>query len=103
MHESGRPRRWAAGLLLVAGVAYSLWLLELVLPTGLDPVRSFVSEHYPVFQPYQRLFRAADVVAGAAYVLAAWLLRRILPPARSAVAPPAGQTGSRDPDTGRTA
>lgn len=85
MHESRRPRRWAAGLLLVAGVAYSLWLLEFVLPTGLDPVRSFVSEHYPVFQPYQQLFRAADVVAGATYVIVALFLRRVLQPDRSAV------------------
>ncbi|MBE1494064.1 hypothetical protein H4696_001164 [Amycolatopsis lexingtonensis] len=62
-------------MLLAAGGAYSLWLLEFFLPTGLDPVRSFVSEHYPVFQPYQQLFRTADLVAGATYVSAAWLLR----------------------------
>jgi Protein of unknown function (DUF998) len=86
MRGSDRNGPWAAGLLLIAGCAYSLWLLEFFLPTGLDPVRSFVSEHYPVFQPYQRLFRAADVVAGTAYVLAADLLRRVLPPARAAAA-----------------
>lgn len=85
MRESGRPRQWATGLLLVAGGTYSLWLLEFLLPTGLSPVRSFVSEHYPVFQPYQQLFRTADLIAGAAYVLAAWLLRKVLPPGRSAV------------------
>ncbi|MGW4060812.1 DUF998 domain-containing protein [Amycolatopsis sp. NPDC004747] len=86
MRGSYRARPGAAGLLLVAGGAYALWLLEFVLPTGLDPVRSFVSEHYPVFQPYQQLFRAGDLIAGAAYVAAAYLLRRRLPPARCAVA-----------------
>jgi len=86
MRGSDRTGQWTAGLLLVAGGAYGLWLLEFFLPTGVDPVRSFVSEHYPVFQPYQQFFRAADVVAGAAYVPATWLLRRVLPPTRSAAA-----------------
>ncbi|MGW4394182.1 DUF998 domain-containing protein [Amycolatopsis nivea] len=77
-------RRQAGWLLLAAGAAYAAWLLEFLLPTGLSPVRSFVSEHYPVFQPYQQLFRAGDLIAGAGYVAAALLLRRVLPPSRAA-------------------
>ena len=30
-------------LLIVAGIAYSVWILEFVLPTGLSPLHSFVS------------------------------------------------------------
>jgi hypothetical protein len=66
-------------LLMVAGVAYSMWILEFVLPTGLSPVRSFVSEHYVISQPYHALLRSADVVAGVAYMAAASRLTRLLP------------------------
>ncbi len=66
-------------LLAVASVAYSMWLLEFVLPTGLSPVQSFVSEHYVVSEPYQALFRGFDVVAGIVYVVASVRLRRLLP------------------------
>lgn len=66
-------------LLAVASVAYSMWLLEFVLPTGLSPLQSFVSEHYVVSEPYQALFRGFDVVAGIVYVVASVRLRRLLP------------------------
>lgn len=81
-----RTRGWrfaAAVLLLAAAAAYSAWVLEFALPTGLSPVRSFVSEHYPVFQPYQVFFRGADVIAGSMYLAASgcllWLAPRGLP------------------------
>ena len=50
-------------LLVVAGVAYSTWILEFALPTGLSPVQSFVTEHYVNSQPYHALFRGADVAS----------------------------------------
>lgn len=67
-------------LLAIACVAYSMWLLEFVLPTGLSPLQSFDSEHYVVSEPYQALFRGFDVMAGTAYVVASVRLRRLLPP-----------------------
>jgi hypothetical protein len=65
-------------LLMIAGVAYSMWILEFVLPTGLSPVQSFVSEHYVVTQPYHALFRCADVVAGVVYMIVASRLTGLL-------------------------
>ena len=65
-------------LLIVAGVAYSMWILEFVLPTGLSPLRSFVSEHYVVSQPYHALLRSADVAAGVVYMVVASRLARVL-------------------------
>jgi hypothetical protein len=63
---------------MIAGGAYSMWILEFVLPTGLSPVQSFVSEHYVVSQPYHALFRCADVVAGVVYIVVASRLTRLL-------------------------
>lgn len=76
----GRGLRLVVGLLaLGAAVTYSVWLLEFALPTHLSPLASFVSEHYVVSQPYQRLFRSADVIAGALYLAAAVALGHLLP------------------------
>ena len=63
---------------MIAGIAYSMWILEFVLPTGLSPLQSFVSEHYVVSQPYHALFRCADVVAGVVYMVVASRLTRLL-------------------------
>jgi hypothetical protein len=65
-------------LLLFAGIAYSLWILEFVLPTALSPLHSFVSEHYVVSQPYHVLFRAADIIAGLLYLTASIRLTHLL-------------------------
>ncbi|MEU9119296.1 DUF998 domain-containing protein [Streptomyces sp. NPDC048506] len=58
------PGRAAAALLLLGAVAYTAWVLELVLATGLDPVRAYVSELAAADQPLGGLFRATDLVAG---------------------------------------
>ena len=79
---ANRRRGWrfaAAILLLAATTAYTAWILEFVWHTGLSPVRSFVSEHYPSFQPYQAYFRGADIVSGSLYVAAAGCLARLAP------------------------
>ncbi|WP_079124303.1 DUF998 domain-containing protein [Streptomyces sp. NBRC 110611] len=58
------PARTAAALLLLGAVAYTAWVLELVLATGLDPVQAYVSELAAADQPLGGLFRATDLVAG---------------------------------------
>ncbi|MGG2465691.1 DUF998 domain-containing protein [Streptomyces sp. RGM 3693] len=54
----------AAVVLLLGALAYTAWVLELVLATGLDPVRAYVSELAAADQPLGGLFRATDLVAG---------------------------------------
>ncbi|MER7154284.1 DUF998 domain-containing protein [Streptomyces lydicus] len=56
--------RVAAALLLLGAVAYTAWVLELVLVTGLDPVQAYVSELAAADQPLGGLFRATDLAAG---------------------------------------
>ncbi|MFJ8434482.1 DUF998 domain-containing protein [Kitasatospora sp. NPDC094019] len=65
--------RAVAALLLLSAVAYTAWVLEVVLSTGLDPVQAYISELAAEDQPLGGLFRATDLVAGLA-VLAAALL-----------------------------
>lgn len=60
---AGAPRA-AVALLGLGALAYSTWLLEIFLRTGLDPVRSYVSELAATDQPYGTLFRTTDLVAG---------------------------------------
>lgn len=64
-------RRW----LVAAALLYSCWLLELVLPTGLSFVDSYVSELLAGDQPFRWLFRATDVLAAGCLLLAARRLR----------------------------
>ncbi|MEE1818433.1 DUF998 domain-containing protein [Streptomyces sp. SP18ES09] len=54
-----------AGVLLALGaLAYTAWLLEVLVVTGLDPVRTYVSELAAADQPLGGLFRATDLAAG---------------------------------------
>lgn len=57
-------RRIAAVLLLLGALAYTAWVLELVIATGLDPVQAYVSELAAADQPLGGLFRATDLLAG---------------------------------------
>ncbi|KUL38749.1 hypothetical protein ADL22_17115 [Streptomyces sp. NRRL F-4489] len=57
-------RRATAVLLLLGALAYTAWVLELVIATGLDPVRAYVSELAAADQPLGGLFRATDLAAG---------------------------------------
>ncbi|MGW7201235.1 DUF998 domain-containing protein [Streptomyces chryseus] len=59
-----RRTRPAAVLLLLGAAAYSAWVLEAVLATGLDPLRTYVSELAASDQPFGGLFRSTDLVAG---------------------------------------
>lgn len=66
-----RPQVWLAA----AALLYSCWLLELVLPTGLSSVDSYVSELLAGDQPFRWLFRATDLLAATCVLLAARRLR----------------------------
>ncbi|MFD4632714.1 DUF998 domain-containing protein [Streptomyces sp. NPDC058284] len=85
---SRRPRgsraaavRLLASLLLAGALAYSTWVTEVFLSTGLSPRVAYVSELAAEDQPYGTFFRAADLLAGLLVLVAAagalaWLPRR---------------------------
>lgn len=73
-----RVRQAAALLLLLGALAYTAWVLEVVVRTGLDPVRTYVSELAAADQPLGGLFRATDLAAGL-LVLAGALAALLLP------------------------
>ncbi|MEU5216287.1 DUF998 domain-containing protein [Streptomyces sp. NPDC020807] len=60
----GKATRAAAVLLGLGALAYTAWVLEVLVRTGLDPVRTYVSELAAADQPLGGLFRATDLVAG---------------------------------------
>ncbi|WP_406182430.1 DUF998 domain-containing protein [Streptomyces sp. NBC_01006] len=72
---------WPVVLLIGLGAAaYTAWVLEVVLSTGLNPIETYVSELAAQDQPLGGLFRATDFTAGllafAGGLLGlAWLLR----------------------------
>ncbi|MCK7628032.1 DUF998 domain-containing protein [Streptomyces sp. RS10V-4] len=72
--------REAAAALLFAAAAllYNWWLLESVLPTGLDPRHSYVSEFYAADQPYRTLLGGLESGC-AVLVIAGALLARSTP------------------------
>lgn len=73
--------RTVALLIALGSLAYTAWVLELILSTGLDPVRAYVSELAAADQPFGGLFRATDLAAGLFVLTGAagalrWLPRR---------------------------
>ncbi|WP_280680178.1 DUF998 domain-containing protein [Kitasatospora sp. MAA19] len=56
---------------MLSAVAYTAWVLEVVLSTGLDPVQAYISELAAEDQPLGGLFRATDLVAGLCVLAAA--------------------------------
>ena len=68
-------KNWVRALLAVAiavgGIVYSSWLLEFVLPTGLNPTNSFLSELDALGRPYRWVFSWADTTSGTLMVLSA--------------------------------
>ncbi|MFF2661390.1 DUF998 domain-containing protein [Kitasatospora sp. NPDC058032] len=74
-------------MLLLSALAYTAWVLEVVLSTGLDPVQAYLSELAAEDQPLGGLFRATDLVAGLAVLAAAVLaLAAFHAPARARAA-----------------
>ncbi|MFD3530816.1 DUF998 domain-containing protein [Streptomyces sp. NPDC058664] len=61
---SGTVTRVSAALPALGALVYTAWVLEVVLGTGLDPVRAYVSELAAADQPFGGLFRSTDLAAG---------------------------------------
>lgn len=59
--------------LILGGVAYSSWILEFALHTGLDPVTSFLSELDAENQKYRGVFGNADILSAVLMLVAATL------------------------------
>ncbi|MFJ7585946.1 DUF998 domain-containing protein [Streptomyces sp. NPDC097617] len=53
-----------ATLIGLAAAAYTAWVLEVVVSTGLNPIETYVSELAAQDQPLGGLFRATDFTAG---------------------------------------
>lgn len=66
-------------LLLIGTVAHLGWVVENFLPTELSPLHALPGDLHAAGQPYREVFRAADWLAGAAFVLAGPPLLRIAP------------------------
>ncbi|MFI6870854.1 DUF998 domain-containing protein [Nocardia sp. NPDC050406] len=75
--QSDPPRyrrilRWAVAVLIVlAGIGYSSWVLEFVLPIDIDPTTSFLSQLAEHGAPFRWVFTTGDTVSGALLVIAA--------------------------------
>ncbi|MFG2094018.1 DUF998 domain-containing protein [Streptomyces sp. NPDC048612] len=72
----------AALMLAAAAVLYNSWVLELVLPTGLDSRHSYVSELYAADQPFRVLFGSIEALCAALVMVAALLAGRRCPGGR---------------------
>ncbi|WP_280266351.1 DUF998 domain-containing protein [Nocardia wallacei] len=67
-----RVLRWCiAPAIALAGVCYSSWVLEFVLPVGLDPVTSFLSQLDEEGRPYRWVFSTGDTLTGMLALAAA--------------------------------
>ncbi|MFE5793002.1 DUF998 domain-containing protein [Streptomyces sp. NPDC056503] len=96
----GKVTRAPAALLFLGALAYTAWVLEAVVRTGLDPVRTYVSELAAADQPLGGLFRATDLAAGL--LVLAGAVPGLLA-ARAPARPPAGVPGWARPAPGATA
>lgn len=64
-------RRFATLLLLVGGLLYANWVVQLFLPVQLNLVTSYVSELSALSRPYHQVFRSMDVLSGVAVMAGA--------------------------------
>jgi hypothetical protein len=79
---SSVTRTVVAVLLVLGGLDYADWVLQLVLPVQADPMTSFISELSAAGQPHHAVFRQADLIGGALLVAGgagAWLHTRRWP------------------------
>ena len=61
-------RTVAAVLLVLGGLGYADWVIQLFLPVQAGMMTSFISELCAGGQPHQAVFRVADVAGGALLV-----------------------------------
>ncbi|AWK08226.1 DUF998 domain-containing protein [Streptomyces spongiicola] len=64
MPETSGTSRAVAMLIALGALLYTARVLELLLATGLDPVRAYASELSAADRPFGRLFRSTDLAAG---------------------------------------
>ena len=79
---SAMTRTVVAVLLVLGGLDYADWVLQLVLPVQADPMTSFISELSAAGQPHDALFRQLDLIGGALLAAGgagAWLHTRRWP------------------------
>lgn len=81
--ERTRSSRWsrraATALLVLGGLLYANWVLQVLLPVEAGLRNSFISELSAHGQPFADLFRCLDITGGVLMVaggLLAWWLRR---------------------------
>jgi hypothetical protein len=60
-----------AAAIAIAGLCYSSWVLEFVLPIDSDPVNAFLSELDAEGKPYREVFATCDKIVGILLVPAA--------------------------------
>ncbi|MFK3731349.1 DUF998 domain-containing protein [Streptomyces sp. NPDC088090] len=97
-----KATRASAVLLFLGALAYTAWVLEAVVRTGLDPVRAYVSELAAADQPLGGLFRATDLAAGL-LVLAGAALGLLATRAPAGPAPEPGAPRRARPGAGPAA
>lgn len=76
---NGRLRWLAVALIVLGGLGYADWVLQLVLPVEADLGTSFISELSAAGQPYAHVFRICDLVAAILLglgVASGWVLAR---------------------------
>jgi hypothetical protein len=73
-----RDSRAVALLLALGTLAYTAWVLETVISTGLAPTRTYVSELAAQNQSHGGIFRTTDLIAGVlVWAAALWALLRL--------------------------
>nr|WP_039867664.1 DUF998 domain-containing protein [Gordonia sp. YC-JH1] len=75
MHGLRARSAFVGAMLVLAGVCYSSWVLDLFLHSGLDPMRSFLSELDSGHMPHRDVYVTGDVLTGVFSLLAAFGLR----------------------------
>jgi hypothetical protein len=69
--DRARQVRWAIAMAIAAaGICYSSWVLEFVLPIRVNPVRTFLSELDARGRAYAGVFSAADTITGVLALVA---------------------------------